>query len=150
MTTLLRRLATRSAMLAVLLTLGLIAGFASVALGLGAQTAPSPAANEATTNWPTNARGQTYGSAALATCPEDEPDLILVLATNGKVGYVSRVEAQAVDGSSIKTPEEALAWQATEGQKAHALPVYDVDGTTVVGEFVIEPGTLVEIPEPLE
>ena len=64
-----------------------------------------------------NANDQTYGSSLFATCPEDEPDLILAEATNGKVGYISRVEAEAVDGSTVKTPEEALAWQAANEGK---------------------------------
>jgi hypothetical protein len=101
-------------------------------------------------DWPVNAGGQTYGSSALAVTPEDEPDLIKALATNGQTGYISRAEMQAIDGSQVKTPEEALAWQAAHADETHVLPVYAVDGVTVIGEFVIEPGRVETVSGSIE
>ncbi len=115
--------------------------FTSVSLANADQSLPTPPpANMTAADWPVNERGQTYGSSALAATYEDEPDLIQAAATNGKVGYLSRDEMRAVDGSHVKTPEEALAWQAAHGNETHVLPVYALDGVTVIGHFVIEPG----------
>lgn len=56
--------------------------------------------------YPVNARGEIYG-------PEDDaetPDLIAVQLQNGKSGYIRRSEMNAVDGSSVSNPEEAVAY----------------------------------------
>ena len=139
-------LGKRTIVIAAALIVGLAVGSVGVALALaGGSDQVSAPFDQAATQWPVNALGQTYGSSALATCPEDEPDLIAAAATNGQVGYISRAEAEAVDGSQVKNPEEALAWQATEGRKTHAIPVYGVDGMTQIGVFLIEPGEAFEI-----
>ena len=89
-----------------------------------------------------NARGETYGSAMLAFQPADEPDLILAQATNGKVGYVRAAELDAASGADIDRPKDALTWTsrldaaASTGRLA-AVPVYLVDGRTVIGVFEI-------------
>lgn len=86
------------------------------------------------TDWPVNAGGQTYGSAAAAKSPADEPDLILVYATNGKLGYSLRTD---LEGDTPSTPEEALAEQAARAGKGVTVPVYLSDGKTQIGEFDI-------------
>jgi hypothetical protein len=95
-----------------------------------------PGAPAAVGDWPVNARGQTYGSN-IDVGPENEPDLILVEATNGKTGYSLKTD---LDGPMPKTPEEALAWQeARKGQPPREIPVYLSDGVTKIGVFLIGP-----------
>jgi uncharacterized iron-regulated membrane protein len=98
------------------------------------QQAPGGPAATPTTDWPKNAQGQTYGSAAEATSPQDEPDLILAEATNGRVGYVLRTD---LEGPTPTTPQEALSEQAAQAGKDQAIPVYLSDGTTKIGVFIV-------------
>jgi hypothetical protein len=88
-----------------------------------------------------NADGQSYGSALDATSPDNEPDLIAVIATNGREGYALKKDMDDANGTTamkdFKSPEDALKWQEEEGWKEHSIPVYLEDGRTVVGEFVI-------------
>jgi hypothetical protein len=88
-----------------------------------------------------NANGLTYGSALRANSPADEPDLIQTAATNGAVGYVYKRDLDKADGNEaakgFTSPADALAWQATEGRRDHTIPVYTLDGVTVIGEFVV-------------
>ncbi len=55
-----------------------------------------------------NDSGMTYGSSLYATYPEDEPDLIEAIATNGEVGYVKKVELDEAT-SPASNPDEAVA-----------------------------------------
>jgi hypothetical protein len=91
--------------------------------------------DSATTNWPRNASGQTYGSGLFARSLEDEPDLIRVEATNGKVGYSLRTD---LEWPNPKTPEEALRIQAARAGKSRWIPVYLSDGATKIGVFECE------------
>lgn len=88
-----------------------------------------------------NANGLTYGSAAISDKPEDEPQLIAAVATNGVTGCVKRSELEAADGTtaqkSFKSPADAVSWQETQGQASKTVPVYAEDGTTVIGQFKI-------------
>ena len=87
------------------------------------------------------AKGQTFGSAADAPSLEQEPDLILVVATNGAEGYVLRADLNTANGQaaaeSFTSPEEALVWQETEGREDRLIPVYERDGTTLIGSFLV-------------
>lgn len=87
-----------------------------------------------------NASGETYGSALLARSSDEEPDLIQAVTTDGIEGYVRKSELDAVNGSRVKSPEEALAWQAGVEGKTFHVPVYAVDGKTVLGQFEVAPG----------
>jgi hypothetical protein len=93
--------------------------------------------NTETTQWATNADGDTYG----AQNENGSPDMVAVIATNGTRGYVYRTELEDANGTAaiktFKSPEEALAWQEARLGKDFAIPVYDVAGKNVVGEFVI-------------
>jgi len=93
--------------------------------------------NTKTTEWATNADGDTYG----AQNENGTPDMVAVIATNGTRGYVYRTELEDADGTAairtFKSPAEALAWQEARLGKSFVIPVYDVTGKTVVGEFVI-------------
>lgn len=98
-----------------------------------ADLTPAPAG--APTAWPKNANGVTYGSGLDAVSLEDEPDLIEVQATNGKIGYAYRTDLEAPDPSS---PAAAVAQQKTWGTQPEVIPVYEVDGVTQIGSFEIE------------
>ncbi len=108
------------------------AGIAAVPGG-----APAPAIKP---NYPRNSSGQSYGPTDDAIAVENEPDLILVVATNGSSGYVSKIELDEITGANISSPEEAIAWQSRQdaaGWTTKSIPVYELDGTTVIGEFEI-------------
>jgi hypothetical protein len=63
------------------------------------------------------------------------------MATNGAVGYVYKRDLDRANGDdaakSFTSPADALAWQAADGGRDHTVPVYALDGVTVVGEFVV-------------
>ncbi len=101
-------------------------------------------------NFPVNANGQTYGSSLEAVSVETEPDLIAAIGIDGTEGYVLSKDLQE---PSPKTPEEAVA-QTKEIEKAalaakakgsnivREIPLYDVDGRTVIGKFgIVAPDT---------
>jgi hypothetical protein len=81
--------------------------------------------------WPTNAKGQTYGSGLDATADTGEPDLIAAWATNGRQGYVLRTD---LDGPMPTSPSQAVAMNSAPPR---TIPVYDSDGVTQIGVFVV-------------
>lgn len=83
-------------------------------------------------NYPKNKNGQTYGSAADATSPETKPELISAIGVDGTEGYVRK---QDIDGEQPKSPEEAIAIQNSRSPGGRDIPLYDVDGKTVIGVF---------------
>lgn len=76
-----------------------------------------------------NEFGQTYGIDTY------EPDLVAVVATNGKEGYVYRGELEQADDIllSITDPEES--GRALDHQKPVMINVYLKDGRTIIGKF---------------
>ena len=83
----------------------------------------------------TNENGETYGRMAHIADPTgiflmEVPDLIAVMATNGKSGYVKKDDFVS---EIPKNPEEALNIQ--EDSFVKSIPVYKNDGITVIGEF---------------
>lgn len=80
----------------------------------------------------TNARGLTYGSAADATGPGTEPDLVRVEASNGRIGYAYSAD---LDGPMPTTLAEAVA-QNAQNEHGRSVPVYLADGTTRIGTFI--------------
>jgi hypothetical protein len=98
------------------------AGLALIALLAGGCARESA---ETTANaYPTNAAGQTYGSAMDASSPGDEPDLIAVLATNGREGYALKEQFNQ-EGTQPSSPEEAVAVQS-EHDRDQAEAFYGV------------------------
>ncbi|MGH8889021.1 MAG: peptidase M56 family protein, partial [Acidothermaceae bacterium] len=81
----------------------------------------------ATTSWGVNADGLTYGVAN----DHGTPDLVAVVATNGKTGYVY---AKDLSEPAPANPSRALHWQDSPLVTIH-LPVYEADGKTQVGVF---------------
>lgn len=94
----------------------------------------TPPRHGAPTAWQKNKHGVTYGSGLKAESVEDEPDLILVEASNGKLGYAYRTDLEGADPSS---PAAAVAKQKAEEGTTDLIPVYEVDGVTRIGSFVI-------------
>jgi hypothetical protein len=91
--------------------------------------------SETTTQWAVNESGQSYG----VINEHGVPDLIAVIATNGRQGYVNREDLEDANGTTaakdFRTPEDALRWQEENEGAVHLIPVYEADGTTPVGEF---------------
>ncbi len=118
---------------------GLTAGNVIAATtGAGTSSAPEPLPEPV---YAVNAAGETYGSAGQANTPENEPDLISVIAENGVEGFVRKADLDEANGTtamrSFTSPQDADRWQKAEGAEDKHIPVYAVDGTTVVGEFVV-------------
>ncbi|WP_454810056.1 peptidase M56 family protein [Paenarthrobacter nitroguajacolicus] len=105
--------------------------------------------NQETTDWGVNEDGKSYGMEN----EKGAPDLIAVIATNGARGYVYRTDEEEANGTAamrtFRSPADALAWQEARGNRAVAIPVYDVNGKEVIGEFVIGGGDghMVEVPK---
>lgn len=92
--------------------------------------------------WPTNARGQTYGSSGQANAEPGEPDLIEAIATDGKTGYVLRTEMELPPPAN---PSEAAARNTAPPR---TIPVYQSDGLTQIGVFVIGGTGPTALPSP--
>lgn len=91
--------------------------------------------------YPTNEYGQTYGSNSDIPTPEAGPVLVLAYGDCGTLGYVYAAD---IDDPAPKTPEEALARQekiiarlARGEDVSHQVPLYAVDGKTVIGVFTM-------------
>jgi hypothetical protein len=84
-------------------------------------------ASVATTAWGVNANGQSYG----VQNQRGIPDLIAVMATNHRTGYVY---ADQLNTSPPKTPSEAIA---QNNPPPRTLTVYESDGKTPIGKFVV-------------
>lgn len=76
------------------------------------------------TAWGTNARGETYG----VQNSRGAPDLIAVIATNGRVGYAN---FKQIVGPLPSSPAQAAHWHPLP----RLIPVYQADGVTVIGQF---------------
>lgn len=89
-------------------------------------------------DYPTNKNGQTYGEVP-DVMPEDYPDLVGVVATNGKEGYVYKEDF--LDEYIPQSPEDAVEYMNVlkelndQGIYFKVSTVYEYDGETVVGEF---------------
>jgi hypothetical protein len=92
--------------------------------------------NEKVTEWAVNAEGHSYG----AINDHGTPDLIAVIATNEKQGYVLATDLAHADGSdqNFTSPDQALEWQRDRAGKTVTITVYLSDGTTPIGEFEIK------------
>jgi hypothetical protein len=120
-----------------LLVLGAVVALAAAicgaAVAMGSSSDPAPVADStggvATDAAPTNAAGQAYG--ALPDGPDDPgPDLVRVVATNGKTGYCRDKDTLG------PCPDDAEA-NTKACLRGYTIPVYESDGTTQIGEFVV-------------
>jgi hypothetical protein len=77
----------------------------------------------AVTEWGKNAEGLTYGVANA----RGTPDLVAVIATNGRSGYAYNRDLSPPGPTGLQTGSEP----------SRTIPVYTSDGHTRIGEFVI-------------
>ncbi len=89
-------------------------------------------ASAVTTAWKVNASGQTYGTINQS----GSPDLVAAIATNGRHGYVY---ANQLMGPQPTTPSQATTWAQTH-PGPRTITVYDSDGKTAIGRFVLSQG----------
>ncbi len=124
----------------------LVAGMAVGTLGYGlASAGPYPNQSFAPPPvYPRNENGQTYGALSAAISVETEPDLVKAVGVDGTVGYVL---SKDLDGGPMpKTPEEALT-RMRNTPSIRPIPLYDIDGKTVIGVFNVQAGKSIEIPK---
>lgn len=122
------------------LSVGVVTGGAVASSFLSGPADEVPPGVDVTEQYKQNADGLTYGSALDAVSPETEPDLINVVASNGKTGYVLKTELDRASGAlDFKSVDEALAWQSSR-RSVTSVTVYESDGKTVVGEFIVGNG----------
>ena len=96
--------------------------------------------------YPQNAAGKSFGSELLAAEGQG-PDLTLVVASNGREGYVDSQELKRLTEPDVHSPAEALAWQQAMSGKVASIPVYLSDGRTQVGVFDVSYPTVQEIEQ---
>lgn len=93
--------------------------------------------SEETTDWVVNDEGHTYG----VLNDDGEPDLIAVMTTDDKLGYVWKADLDEADGTTaartFTSPEDALRWQEENAGIVRHIPVYESDGKTQVGIFQV-------------
>jgi len=87
--------------------------------------------NQVTTPWGINANGETYGVAN----QHGTPDLIAV--DQGIPGYVKASDLNCAAGGDVKSPAEALAWDKVSQNRNISVPVFQSDGVTVIGSFIL-------------
>ncbi|MGO4699428.1 hypothetical protein AB4Z50_34880 [Paenibacillus sp. 2TAB26] len=84
--------------------------------------------------YPTNDQGQTYGHGPFPEGVNQGPDLIKAEGKNGVVGYVKSTDLEP----SMSSIEEALAYNKSMEKLGYvSLPLYETDGKTIIGEFII-------------
>jgi hypothetical protein len=89
--------------------------------------------NQVTTAWGVNAKGETYG----VQNQSGTPDLIAVVIDQGTVhGYVEESELSCAAGGGVNSPTEALKWDKESQNRNISIPVYESNGTTVIGTFI--------------
>ncbi|GAA4623993.1 hypothetical protein [Cellulomonas oligotrophica] len=93
-----------------------VVAVAGAGLALGTSVA---GADDPTDQYGTNQAGLTYGSLFDSTSPDHEPDLIRVLATNGREGYAYQRDLNPPELEPAN-PEEAGELQDARDQKAAA------------------------------
>lgn len=117
----------------IIIAVALIAGITAGTLGFGIALAnPNPEKIQAQV-YLKNENGQTYGSGLNAISIDTLPDLISAVGVDGTNGYVHSVD---LIPPLAKTKEEALALQSKRKVgDIRKIPLYAVDGKTVIGEF---------------
>jgi hypothetical protein len=88
------------------------------------------------TDWGVNANGDTYG----VSNDRGEPDLLAVIATNGRAAYVYADDLAGGPNADPTSPAEALEQQEARGDRTVTIPAYESDGETVAGEFAVSGG----------
>ncbi len=90
--------------------------------------------NQVTTAWGVNASGETYG----VVNQHGTPDLVAVIINQGSThGYVKESDLNCAAGGGVTSPTQALAWDTASRNRNISIPVYESDGATVIGTFVV-------------
>ncbi len=90
--------------------------------------------NQIATSWGVNAAGETYG----VRNQQGTPDLVAVVIDEGNVhGYVKASDLNCASGGDVRSPSQALKWDKESKNRNITIPVYESDGTTEIGIFVI-------------
>lgn len=111
-----------------------VVGVAVAGLVLGAGGVMAATGNghsrsqDAPFHFPKNRAGMTYGSGLNAVSPANLPDLVSAIGVGGTAGYVRSSDLTPPVPSS---PADAAKLAAT----GRTIPLYAVDGTTVIGQF---------------
>ena len=99
----------------------------------------APGFKWATSHFPTNARGLTYGSVATAQTPAQMPDLIAATGINGVSGFLRKSDYLTSE-PDIKSPGEAVAWEKRlDDGFVLRIPVYDISGLNQIDTFQFSP-----------
>jgi hypothetical protein len=94
--------------------------------------------NQVITPWGANANGQTFG----ATNVNGTPDLVAVVIDHGTTdGYVKRSDLSCAESGDVKSPAEALTWDKESRNRNISIPVYESNGMTVIGRFIMGDAT---------
>jgi hypothetical protein len=94
--------------------------------------------SQVTTSWGVNASGETYG----VTNQNGTPDLVAVVFNDGNShGYVKESDLKCAGGGDVTSPAEALAWDKASQNRNVSVPVYESNGTTVIGTFILGDAT---------
>jgi len=118
----------------VIISIALAAGMVVGTFGIGHAIAIANNSQTSASVYPKNENGQTYGSSMYATSIDTMPDLIKARGVDGTSGYIRRED---FNGVQPKTPKEALELQRT-APSIRKIPLYAVDGKTVIGTFIIK------------
>jgi len=90
--------------------------------------------NQVTTSWGVNASGKTFG----VQNQQGTPDLLAVVINGGETdGYVESSELNCAGGGDVQTLAEARTWDKVSANRSVSIPVYQSNGTTVIGTFVV-------------
>jgi hypothetical protein len=88
--------------------------------------------NRVTTSWGVNAKGETYG----VMNQQGTPDLIA--ADQGQTsGFIKASDVNCASGPKPTSPAQALEWQKEHQNQSVSIPLYQSDGTTVIGTFIL-------------
>ena len=88
--------------------------------------------NRVNTSWGVNANGETYG----VMNQQGTPDLIAV-DQGGFSGYIKSSDMNCAAGPKPTSPAQALQWQSAHQNESVSISIYQSDGTTIVGTFIL-------------
>ncbi|HZK83846.1 MAG TPA: hypothetical protein VFC58_04045 [Desulfosporosinus sp.] len=127
-----------------IIPLALIAGFVAGSFSYGAIPAtasgtPNQSIQNIKAPHGVNQNGETYGSGA----NEQGLDLMQAKGVDGTVGYI---KTKDLNKDQPNNPQEAVDYmKKMENSAPINIPLYDVDGKTVIGKFKIDTPEKVEI-----
>ncbi len=121
----------------VVATLGVISMSTAAGLAVSYATVGTVATPEQVVRAPSgiNESGESFGPEGFG----DSFDLIAAIGNDGESGYV---RSEDLNGPNFNSPEEAIAWQEQNLRETRDIPLYSIDGNTIIGTFTLK--TVVE------